>query len=235
MSPTERAHMLCSFLRMLALLATDVAGVAERVLAQDDVVEVVPDPADADEGDDTHLMERYVVSRRSEGASAPGSTSLVQQVFQAPAEMELRALVSALELGDPLTARARARAMLQRTRMRFGIDLQSRDSQPQLVLLLESALLTFLPEHSEVGPHDEYEALEAQDKDFVEYWWGLLYRQLSATSSSIGSGSVPTPSGSQPDPFVVTEEELEMIRIMEREARQCHLAAEEFGQSGQGC
>ena len=228
MSPTERAHMLCSFLRMLALLVTDVAGVAERVLAADDVVEVVADTGDADDGDETHLMERYVVSRRNEDKVSTGSASVVQQVFQAPAEMELRALVSALELGEPSAARARARAMLQRTRMRFGIDLQSRDSQPQLVLLLESALLTFLSEHSDVGPHDEYAALEAQDKDFVEYWWGLLYRQLAATPSSTGSSGMAVPSGSRLDQFEVTEEELEAIRVMEREAQQCHLAAEEF-------
>ena len=228
MSPTERAHMLCSFLQMLALLVTDVAGVAERVLATDDVVEVIADVGDADDGDETHLMERYVVSRRNVDQVSRGSASVVQQVFQAPAEMELRALVSALELGEPSVARARARAMLQRTRMRFGIDLQSRNSQPQLVLLLESALLTFLPEHSEVGPHDEYAALEAQDKDFVEYWWGLLYRQLATTSPSPASSGVAVPSGSRPDQFEVTEEELEAIRVMEREAQQCHLAAEEF-------
>ena len=168
--------MLCSFLRMLALLVTDMAAVAERVLAADDVVEVVPD-ADG-EGDGTSLMERFVISKTGEAPRSltGSSTSLVQQVFQAPAEMELRALVSALELGDSATAQARARAMLQRTRLRFGINVQSRETQPQLVLLLESALLTFLPDGADVGSHDEYATLDAQDQDFVEYWWGLLYR-----------------------------------------------------------
>ena len=100
MNAVERTYMLCSFLRMLSLLVTDVADVAERILAAKDVVEVVPD-ADGEE-DGTSLMERYVVSKAGDASGPPtrSSASLVQQVFQAPAEMELRALVSALELGD---------------------------------------------------------------------------------------------------------------------------------------
>ena len=62
-------------------------------------------------------MQRYVVAKQGANrAPSRSSSSLVQQVFQAPAEMELRALVSALELGEASQAQARAKALLQRVR-----------------------------------------------------------------------------------------------------------------------
>ena len=81
--------------------------------------------------------------------------------------------------------------------------------------------MTFLPDDAEVGPHDEFGRLGPQDQDFVEYWWGLLYRQIQA----MHEGPAPPPAvettGPSPaadrDGLDITPEELEMIRMLERE------------------
>ena len=88
-----------------------------------------------------------------------------------------------MELSDVTVARRRAEAMLQRIALRFRTHA-TREGVPEAVEQMESAMVTFAP-RVEVG-QIVFNDLPAEDQDFVEYWWGILFRRLCA------EGEVPS-------------------------------------------
>ena len=182
MSPTERCYLLCSFIQVLSLLAADVATITEQILETEEVNHTHGGHA---ERDDSDLMQRFLVrpdkTMPTASSSSANEEGPLHSLFSTAGEMEIRALVSALELGSWTTSRARALALLQRVRLRFGVFTESRSTLPQLVQLFESALVTFLPD-GDMTDNDAYQKLGPQDQDFVDYWWGLVHRQVQKES-----------------------------------------------------
>ena len=114
MTEVERNFMLCSFLRVLALLAVDVATIMENVLAHENPEEIQVE-VDEEEGDGTELMERFLktspkkgskerVEEKKEEDKQPEQSTNPHQLFGTSLEMELRTMVSALELSSQYTA-----------------------------------------------------------------------------------------------------------------------------------
>ena len=233
MSMRERFQMITSFLHMTALLISEVADIAEAV---------VPDSAPEEEGDETELMERFIVKTTS--PSPPGGNQLAR-LFGNPFELELRSLVSAMELSDVTVARRRAEAMLQRIALRFKTHT-SRDDVPEAVEQMESAMVTFAP-RVEVG-QIIFSDLPAEDQDFVEYWWGILFRRLKVDDAALhasvaGSGEERVQERDtgdhkrkthahretlDEDELDLATEELDLMRRMdEQETRKKHRVAED--------
>ena len=186
---------------MMALLASDVADATEEVLASEVEVAVEgEDLGDAyEEPDDPTTMEPFLLKQSSDESdkgpavrslssgdrvlqphrltSATGGPSTstrsegeFTQLFQNQLEHEIRSFVAALELVPGPVARERAQALTERLLLQF---------RPTGGAILESALVTSLSE----GVFEEshmmtYATLSAQEQDFVDYWWGLLMRQL---------------------------------------------------------
>ena len=200
-------------------VTAEVAEIAE------DIMETVEVTVEQVEDDHTTLMEKFVVrastSSRRSVRDETDTRMDIGTLFTSPVEMELRTLVSALELAPATVSQNRTRALLQRTRLRFGLNLGGRDDQPQEVLLLESALVTFLPE-DDTEDDDVFSKLPAQDQDFVEFWWGLLWRKMRSHDASAGvakpepwAGHVAIDQGD----YELAEEELRLMKELERQER----------------
>ena len=156
--PVDRCYLLCSFIQVLSLLAADVASITEQVLQSEELNRT---EGEFEEGDNNDFMERFIVkhtkkaTEKDEDQMPKNSSGKLEALFVSAGEMEIRALVSALELGNAATSRFRAMALLQRARLRFDIFAESRTSQTQNVQLLETALVTFLPDDN-VSDNDVY-------------------------------------------------------------------------------
>ena len=155
---------------MMALLVTEVADTVDLVLQhEEDYVDV---PAE-EEGDGTELMHRFVVFKGSkqnaEDEKAETSDGHAEAVHEAqhlmgdPYEIELQALILALELGTDETARRRAEAIMQRISMVYGLGIMRREEFPFRVVMLESALARFLSKGSLL-----MRSIKAQEKDEAE-------------------------------------------------------------------
>ena len=123
--------------------------------------------------------------------------------------MEVRALVSAPELGSAPSSRARAAGLLERVSVFFGLGLSPRGEIPLGVKGLEralAALVTFIPpEHS--GKYG-YNELLPVDKDFVDYWWKLLFRYLRDSPHRCEHHGAPLPCTTQLEGSELADEEL---------------------------
>ena len=189
MTQRERCQLLSSFLHMLQLLISEVAAVLDETLRNDDVeVEV--------EGDEATFMHRFLLkpgdtantnegtssSSKSPSANAETNEDTVKALLGDPYEMEVRALVSALELGERMPAVQRARGLLERVKLQFGVRLIPRANVPRRIEWLESALVTFLPGGYEDDDSDYlFQQLRLEDRDFIDFWWRLLYRSSRST------------------------------------------------------
>ena len=123
------------------------------------------------EGDDSHFMERYITKKAPAEPKSPPEENLLTELFGNAFELEVRSVVAAMELSEGGMATRRASALLRTIRLQYG--LRSREDIPDMLTLLESAMVTFLPESGDVEDVD-FNDLPAQDQDFVEYWWGML-------------------------------------------------------------
>ena len=247
MTSTERCHMLISFCHVMALLASDVADAAEEVLAGEVEVTVERNgTAEEEAHDETGLMERYLKKKDSDGgpttdgsvsgpsdaedrargttaATADSSKGDLMALFDNPFELEIRSLVAALELVPAVRAQKRAVALLERLLFQFGPTGGSRDKWPEGLTILESALVTFLPEGA-MGDSNmmSYATLDPQEQDFVDYWWGLLMRQLRKFIDGPDWPKrevevAPTRTHVDEEDLALSEEELDLIRRMEEE------------------
>ena len=235
MNAAERLHLMSSFLRMIALLTSDVADI---------VGEVLQGGGTHPEGDDSALMQRFL-KKTNEGDkgddldetekmdATEGSETKSGGLRGDPFEMEVRALVSALEIAAADTSMKRARAMVERLRMRMGLFSATRRHDGGPLEALESALITFLPESWEAELEDNvyhYEGLAFSDRDFVDYWWKVVTRRLrgviesgSSNSGAASSTQAPLVAMSPRQTYEgtnVTEEELQLIAELERAERQ---------------
>ena len=230
MNMRERFQMITSFLQRVALMLTEIADIS---------AEIVPEGTDNDEdleGDDSHFMERYLTRTTPMISTPPPQQNRLTELFGNAFEMELRSLVAAMELSEAGLAKRRAGALLRRIRMQYG--LRSRDEMPDTVILLESAMVTFLPDSGEGGDVDFHD-LPAQDQDFVEYWWSMLFRQLQGASAdqSRPSSSVearPTQRDTiDEEDLNLAADELQLMRQLEQQElaqrrRPEEVAREEF-------
>ena len=142
-------------------------------------------------------------------------------LFDNPFELEIRSLVAALELVPAVRAQQRAVALLERLLFQFGPTGGSRDKWPEGLTILESALVTFLPEGI-MGDSNmmSYATLDPQEQDFVDYWWGLLMRQLRKLIDGPDwpkreVAVAPTRTHVDGEDLALSEEELDLIRRME--------------------
>ena len=132
-------------------------------------------------------MEKFLVkhglTESEELQQKPKAPQRWEEIFTSQFELQQRTLVSVLELDSGPSMILRAKALLQRLKLRYGHTL-SNEVQVN-VGLMESALVTFLPLGEEVS-----ERLGLQDRDFVDYWWRLLERQLrSGETSTLVTGA----------------------------------------------
>ena len=173
----ERIHMLSSFLRMVALLVGGVADAVDHVMhaegrGDEDYVNV--------EADEEALMQCYLVQKKGHGTASSSSGvrtmstegvvaegGLLETLLGDPFEMELRSMVSALELTTAKQARVRARGLRERLVLRYAGTL------PDGMELMDSALATFVDESTEAAADE----MDAQDRDFIDYWWRHLTRR----------------------------------------------------------
>ena len=238
MSMLERCQMVSSFLRMMSLLITEVADVVDVVLADE--------AEERAEGEGSGLMQRFLV--RKEGDKAKDDESkkedgvttgeLVEELRGDPFELELRALTSALELSPMLIARRRAEAIMERTHLVYGVGVIRSEKVPLNVVLLESALASYLSTTDARSSSSVYEHLNHQDKDFVDYWWHLIMRFLCHSEIVQGlpqtrqSMARPTPAETHVDKedYEMAEEEKKLMKEMEEEDRReaGRMAAEEY-------
>ena len=241
MSDGERVHMLISFVRMVALLLNDVAAIAEQVVGANDIEEAEGAGAAEEEDDEAGLMEKFLIKPSAKDAeSKAGVTSPRQldEIFASQFELQLRTLISALELGSGTTMMQRAKALLERLRLRYGHS--GSETIQYHIELMTSALVTFLPQDEEISEYrDTFEKLGLQDRDFVEYWWHLLDPHLRGDgnpgTASSSAAPVPSPVVPVPAPAELTEEELSLIRQYEEEDRMARtkLDREEFEKRAQ--
>ena len=190
MDMRERFQLLTSFLRMIALLITEVADVAEEVVPN------ITDCEEEEEGDASTMMEKYITVTPKEVAQ-PSRTgdSNSEKLFANQVEMEIRTLVSSMEMMPRGRTTQIARAVIQRLRGHFHTGSMSDASS-----LLESAMITFIPEDIMPmdDPHqDHYFMLDMQDRDFVDYWWSLLRRRLREDNETRGNGTETNQDESQ--------------------------------------
>ena len=246
MTHEERCHLMSSFLRTIALICSDVADVYDTVLQSATARGSRP------EGDGADLMQRFLQKpkdKKQEGRPemkpAPGSAS--EQVVDwrgDPYELEVRSLVAALEISSAGVAIRRARALMERLRLRMGPGSLTRQVQPLAIDTLESALVTFLPhawdEELSSGVYF-YAELGASDQDFVDYWWNVVTRRLHGVLEAAGAGppgsgatssSSPWVPPNKPDSQEITEEEMQLIAEMEAKAKRDseRTAQEEYAQ-----
>ena len=142
-------------------------------------------------------MQRYLVgkergaSRDEEQPEAVQTSKRDEQraaeklsLFGSAIELQVRAIISTLEIAEGGKAKIRAGALLQRLRAMYAKGFQSRDELGNDIIMVESALVTFLPD----GYEDEEieHIVEGQDKEFVEYWWRMLARHLPTAADALG-------------------------------------------------
>ena len=90
-----------------------------------------------------------------------------------------------------------------------------------MVSLLESKMGTFLPEEG-FDEGTNYLDIPSQDLDFVDYWWGLLFRQLqgsnrSTPAASKGPATRPTQTDTlDEEDLNLAADELDLMRELER-------------------
>ena len=217
MSMRERFQMITSFMHMLALLVSEIGDICETIVPDE------PEGGDEEEEDVSNLMERLL----AKGPAAEPSASSKEEdklvdLFGNTFEMELRSLVAALELSEGAVARRRAGSLLQRIRLQFGDRGEDRQGMPEIVGLLESAMITFLHEE---GPGEDagYLDIPFQDQDFVDYWWGLLFRQLQGnamptSTASKGAATRPTQTDTLDEEGLnLAADELDLMRELERQ------------------
>ena len=246
MNSRQQCQLLSSFLRMLQMLIAEVAGLLEENLGSDDVVV----QAEGDlEGDESGLMHRFllkpgdVINEQRSGATSstsvtpahrePGSAEetnaeTVRQLLGDPFEMEVRAMVAALELGSPGASRARAQGLLERAKLQFGVGLLPRDALPSGLEQLESALLTFLPS----GYEDEDEVYYFQNmppshKDFIDYWWRLMFRYLRQDQTQQADTSTAGTTLVSQEDYALADEEMRLMKELDDvEKREAKVIAE---------
>ena len=123
MTDGERVHMLISFVRMVALLLNDVAAIAEQVVGANDIEGTEGAGDEEEEGDEAGLMEKFLVKPSTKAAEPKEDTKgprQLDEIFASQFELQLRTLISALELGSGTTMTQRAKALLERLKLRYG-------------------------------------------------------------------------------------------------------------------
>ena len=186
MTASERLHMLSSFMRTVAILLHDLADITDEV-----------NGASTDEGadaDTTGLMQRYMVEKPTGGAHEEGDVQQsralrqgVPSLFGSAVELQVRAIISTLELAEKNSADVRASALLARLRTTFEKGFRHRDRLAEEVLMVESALVTFTQDHDARGL-PEREATQ-QDMEFVNYWWRMLAAHLPVPAEACQEAS----------------------------------------------
>ena len=99
--------------------------------------------------------------------------------------------------------------------------------------VLQIAFITLLPNgYMDIGLQYLYHDLEPADKDFVYYWWRVLFRRPRPSEARETSGGAMMDSAktNDVDGFSLAEEELQLMRDLERaDKRTAHeVASQEF-------